>query len=106
MARSNGRKSDAPARTPIYHVVRVEGDRLTIVRRDAPAKNQEAASDAYVDSLPPDQRNGEYGAFLASSLKSWPYESETVIVTRKKAAAATRASVTEKAESPDPVAVS
>lgn len=107
MARSNGRKPDASAaRTPVYHVVRVDGDTLTIVERNVRAKNQIAASDAYVDALPAEQRNGEFGAFLASSLKTDEYEAETITVTRKKSDRSSPVRSAVKAPDPDPVAVS
>jgi hypothetical protein len=90
---------------PVYTVVRVTdpngkpraithaadlkaGDRLEVVAVAEEAKTQEKACDAFMESLPADQRNGALGAFLRNSYRTFEYETEqrTVIETRKKGA--------------------
>jgi hypothetical protein len=75
-----------PKAKPVYHVVTVEGDTLTVVRPNVQAATQDAAMDAVMDERPADQREGRLGAFLAGSLRFKDYTTETEVKVKSQRA--------------------
>lgn len=66
-----------PKQKPIYHVVTVEGDTLTVIRPNVQAATQFAAMDAVMEERPETLRAGKLGAFLANSLRFKDYTTRT-----------------------------
>lgn len=78
MAKRTTNPAPTPGRTVKrkYQVVRVNGDG-TQVKIDCPiARNQDEAMDMVVDSMEPEDRSVELGAYLAGSYRQRRYRSE------------------------------
>jgi hypothetical protein len=102
MAAKNGAAADTDKKSPTYHVVRVEGETLTIIARDVPALKQEIACDKTVEKLPKAEQRGKYGALLARSFKVFEYEPETKTVLNKREVGADAPAAPAVAADPSP----
>jgi hypothetical protein len=58
---------------------------LLVVGPAVRARNAEHACEVYVEGLPPEERTGEFGAFLASSWHQFGFQAEPTVSIRKTA---------------------